>query len=78
MNEIINPHNIFVGELKAAIGLSLQVAQDGLVVNQHFGQELERDIAFQVVIARQPDNSHSAATKSLNQCVTTKKLLPSG
>ena len=66
VHEIVNADDVLVGELETAPRLALQVAQHRAVVNDQFGQKLQRDIALQFVIARQPDHAHAAAAERLD------------
>ena len=76
VHEIVNADDVLVRQLEAAPGLAFHVAEDRAVVNDQLGQELERDIALEFVIARQPDDAHSAAAKGFDQRVTAKYVLP--
>jgi hypothetical protein len=52
--------------------------KDRAVVDDEFRQELERDLTFEFIIARQPHHAHSAAPERPDQGVAAKKLLPAG
>ena len=78
MHEIVDADDVLVGQIEAAPGLALHVAQHRAVVNDELGQKFERDIAFQLVVACQPDNAHPAATESLDQSVAVEDFLPVG
>ena len=45
------------------------------VMHHLLGQKFERHIAFQLLIARQPDNSHPAASENLSQGVAAEDFL---
>ena len=66
MNEIVNAHDVLVRQLEAAPRLAFEVAQHGAIVNDQFRQELECNIALELVIARQPHDTHPAAAKRLD------------
>src|SRR5436190_17567003 len=40
------------------------------------GEKFQRDLTFQLFIARQPHDAHSAASKNFDQRVTAEKFLP--
>ena len=47
-------------------------------MHDDFGQEFERDFALELIIARQPDNAHSASAQNFDQRVAAKDSLPAG
>src|SRR6476646_8973941 len=76
VNEVVNPNDVGMSELEAALSLVLELVKHGPVLNHQIGKKFQRDLAFQFLIARQPDNAHSAASKNFDQRVTAEKLLP--
>ena len=67
-----------MGQVEAAPRFALHVAQHRAVVHDQLGQELERDIALELLIAGQPDHAHAAAAQGLDQRVAIKDFLPVG
>ncbi len=62
-------------ELETAARFALQIVQERTIVHDRGQQELERHVAFQLFITREPDNSHSAAAQNLHERVTAKDFL---
>ena len=75
VHKIVDAHNIFVSELEASPCFALEIVQHGPVVNNQIREKLEGDIALQLFVARQPDDSHAAAAERLYQTVALEKLL---
>src|SRR2546430_13150252 len=76
MDEVVNPNDMQVSQLERVPRLALQVIQRRRIGQHQVREKLERNLAFQLFIARQPDNAHSAAAKNLYQGVTAEKFLP--
>ena len=66
-----------VRQLEAALRLMLQLVQHRQIMNDGFREKLQRHIAIQLIIPRQPDHAHSAPSKNPDQRVTAKQLLAS-
>jgi len=78
VHEVINPHDVLVCELEAALCLSPQFIQNGRIENDQFRDKLQRHISIQHFIVREPDNSHAAASERSDQRVAIKNVLPAG
>src|SRR6266576_3442760 len=76
MDEVVNPNDMQVSQLERVPRLALQVIQRRRIGQHQVREKLERNLAFQLFIARQPDNAHSAAPKNFDQRVTAEKFLP--
>src|SRR6266536_185828 len=64
-----------MSQFEAAFCFAPKLIKRGTVLNHKIGKKFKRDIALQFFIARQPDNSHSASPKDLDQRVTAKDFL---
>jgi len=71
----VNAHNVLVRQLQAAPRFPLQLTQQRPIQRDEIRQELERHIAFQFFVMRQPDNSHPAPAKDLSERVATEDSL---
>src|SRR6266567_3242389 len=58
-----------MSQFEAALCLTLELIKHGMILNHQVGKKFQRDIALQFFIACQPDNSHSASPKDLDQRV---------
>src|SRR5204863_1007166 len=76
VHEVVDAHDVFVGQLKAAPSFPLQIVQERAVVNNDIGKKLQSDFPLQFLIARQPDDSHSAAAQNRLECIAAEDLLP--
>src|ERR1700757_3989487 len=56
----------------------LELVQQCTILDHQIGKKLQRNIALQLFITRQPDYSHSASPEHLDQRVTAKNSLPGG
>ena len=66
MEEIVNPNNVRMSQFEAALCFTPELIKHRTIVNHQIGKEFQRDIALQLFIARQPDNSHSASSEDLD------------
>src|SRR6478735_7256050 len=64
-----------MSQLETALRLPLQLTEQSAIVHDQIGKKLERDLAFQLFVPRQPDNPHAAAPKDLDQSVTAEEFL---
>src|SRR5262249_44282751 len=78
MHEVVNPDDVRMGQLKAALRLTLQLTQGGGIANNQIRKKLKGNLAFQFFIARQPHDSHSAAAQNLDQGVAAEEFLTAG
>src|SRR5207248_7065323 len=78
VHEIVNANDVLVRQVQAAPRLALHVAQHRAIVDDQLGEKLERDVAFELVIVRQPDDAHAAAAERLDQSVAVEDFLPVG
>src|SRR5882724_7134998 len=67
-----------MSQFEAALCLMLELIQQRTILNHQVGKKFQRDVALQFFIACQPDNSHSAAAKHLDQLVADKHNLTAG
>lgn len=74
MYEVMYPDNMRVGEFEGALCLAPELIKDCAIFNHEVGEKFQRDIALQFFIVCQPDNSHSAPPKHLEQRVTAKNF----
>ena len=65
-------------QFEAAFGFAPELIKRRTIVDHQIGKKFQRDIALQLFVSRQPDNSHSASTEDLDQRVTAKDFLASG
>ena len=54
-DEIVDPHDVLVGKGEAAVRLAFQVADRLGIVPHPVWQKLQRHIALQLLVSRQPD-----------------------
>src|SRR4029077_883539 len=78
MDEIVNAHDVGMCQFEAALCLALELVKRRTILNHEVGKKFQRDIALKFLIARQPDNSHSASPEDLDQCVAAKDFLSAG
>ena len=78
MHEIVNPDDVGMRQFEAAFGFALELIKRRTIVDHQIGKKFQRDIALQLFVSRQPDNSHSASTEDLDQRVTAKDFLSAG
>src|SRR5260370_24145174 len=76
--EVVNPNDVRMSQFEAALCLTLELIKHSPVLNHQVGDKFQRNIALQFFVACQPDNSHSAAPKDLDQRVAAKDSLPPG
>src|SRR5436305_9680170 len=76
MHEVVNPNDMWMSQLERAPGLPLQIVESRAILQHQVRQKLQRNLALQLFIARQPDNAHPPAPKDFDQRVTAEKLLP--
>ena len=76
VDEVVNADDVLVRQGQAAPRLALQVVERGGVEPQRFRQKLERDLAFQRLVRRQPHDAHAAAAQHLVKRVAIEQLLP--
>src|SRR5206468_8594058 len=65
-------------QFETALCLSLELIKHRTILNHQVGKKFQRDIALQLFIACQPDNSHSASPENLDQRVAVKDFLSAG
>ena len=58
--EIIDADDVMMRELKTAFRLMLEFVQRCLIDQQQIGQEFERYLPLQLLIAREPYDTHTA------------------
>src|SRR5947199_8973912 len=75
MHEVVYPHDMRMCQFEAAFGLAPKLVECCTIVNHQVGKKFQRDIALQLFVARQPNNSHSASYEDLAQGVTPKNYL---
>src|SRR5881394_2783489 len=75
MHEIVNPDDVGMRQFEAAFGFAPELIKRRTIVDHQIGKKFQRDIALQLFISRQPDNSHSASPEDLDQHVTAKDFL---
>ena len=78
MHEVVNPNDMRMRQFEAALCLTLELIKHSPVLNHQVGNKFQRDIALQFFVACQPDNSHSASPKDLDQRIAAKDSLPAG
>src|SRR5260370_30202600 len=67
-----------MSQFEAALCLMLKLIKHRTIMNHQVGDKFQRDIALQLFIACQPDNSHSASPEHLDQRVAAKESLSAG
>src|SRR5437773_9945945 len=75
MHKIMNPDDVRMRQFEAALRLSFELIEHCMISNHQIGKKSQRDVAIQLFIVRQPDNSHSASPQDLDQRVTAKDFL---
>ena len=75
-DEIENSHDVRVGEHEALARLPFEIFLRGSVEAHRFGHEFEGDQPIEPFIAREPDDSHPAATEDLLEREAIEKLRP--
>ena len=75
MHKIMNPDDVRMRQFEAALRLSFELIEHCMISNHQIGKKFQRDVALQLFIVRQPDNSHSASPEDLDQRVTAKDFL---
>jgi hypothetical protein len=78
MHEIVNPDDVGMRQFEAAFGFAPELIKRRTIVDHQIGKKFQRDIALQLFVSRQPDNSHSASPEDLDQRVTAKNFLSAG
>src|SRR5439155_4936127 len=78
MHEIVNPNDMRMSQLQAALCLTLELIEHRTILNHQVRKKFQRDITFEFLIACQPDNSHPASPEDLYQRVAAKDLLSAG
>src|SRR5213080_4871647 len=78
MHKIMNPDDVRMRQFEAALRLSFELIEHCMISNHQIGKKFQRDIALQLFVSRQPDNSHSASPEDLDQRVTAKNFLSAG
>jgi len=66
MHKVMNPDDVRMSQFEAAFCFAPELIKHGTIVNHQIGKKFQRDIALQLFIARQPDNSHSASPEDLD------------
>ena len=74
----MNPNDVRMSQFQTALCLSLELVKHRTVLDHQVGKKFQRDIALQFFVACQPDDSHSASPKDLDQRVAAKDFLPVG
>jgi hypothetical protein len=67
-----------VRQFETALCLSFELIKQRVISNHQVGKKFQRDIALQFFVACQPDNSHSASPKDLDQREAAKNFLSAG
>src|SRR5438034_8453271 len=67
-----------MSQFEAALCLTLELIKHRTLLNHQVGNKFQRNIALQFFIACQPDNSHSASPKDLDQREAAKNSLSTG
>src|SRR5436309_14765166 len=67
-----------MSQFEAALCLTLELIKHSTILNHQVGNKFQCDVALQFFVACQPDNSHSASPKDLDQRVAAKNSLPAG
>src|SRR5437762_12688970 len=78
MHEVMYADDMRMRQFEAAFGFAPELIKRRTIVDHQIGKKFQRDIALQLFVSRQPDNSHSASTEDLDQRVTAKDFLASG
>ena len=78
LDEVIDPHDVRMGEVKAAAGLALEIAHRLPVHGHNLRQELQGHLALQLLVARQPHDPHATTAQDLFQRVPVEDLLAGG
>ena len=78
MHEVVDANDVKMRQFQATLRLTLKLIQQRTILDHKIGKEFQRDIALQLFIVRQPDNSHSASPEDLDQRVTAKNFLSAG
>ena|SRR5213593_2192384 len=73
--KIVDPNDVRMGQFEAAFCLAFELIEDRTIVDHKIREKLQRDIALQFFIVRQPDNPHSTSPEHLHQRVTAKDFL---
>ena len=76
LHEIVDADDARVGELEAAARLALEVVERGGIEVDRVGQELERHLALEPLVLRQPDDAHAAAAQDAPQDIAAENALP--
>src|SRR5205814_10096098 len=67
VDEVVNPNDVRMSQFETALCLSLELVKHRTVLDHQVGKKFQRDIALQFFVACQPDDSHSASPKDLDQ-----------
>jgi hypothetical protein len=67
-----------MSQFEAALCLTLELIKHRMILNHQIGKKFQGDFALQFFIACQPDNSHSASPKDLDQRIAAKNFLSAG
>jgi hypothetical protein len=78
VHEVVNPNDMRMSQLEAALCLSLELIKHRMILNHQVRKKFQRDFALQFFVACQPDNSHSTSPEHLDQRVAAKDFLPAG
>ena len=78
MHEVVDANDVKMRQFQATLRLTLKLIQQRTILDHKIGKEFQRNIALQLFIVRQPDNSHSASPEDLDQRVTAKNFLSAG
>ena len=78
MYEVVNADDVRMRQFETAFCFTSELIKRRTILNHEIGKKFQRDIAFQLFIARQPDYSHSASPENLDQLVTAKDFLSAG
>src|SRR2546430_1340170 len=78
MHEVVDANDVKMRQFQATLRLTLKLIQQRTILDHKIGKEFQRDIALQLFIACQPDNSHSASPEDLDQRVAAKDSLSAG
>src|SRR5437868_3340004 len=78
MDEVVNSNDMRMGQFEAAFCFMLELIKRCTILDHEVGKKFQRDIALQLFIAREPDNSHPASSEDLHQRIAAKNFLSAG
>ena len=78
MDEVVNPNDMRMRQFETAFCFTPKLIRRRMILNHQLRKKFQRDIALQLFVPRQPDDSHSASPEDPDQRVTAKNFLSAG